>query len=311
MIYNLTNNDSISNTLNMCKPGDTIQLKPGIYKEKIKIFVENLTILGEDRENTIIENGDYYHKIMEDHNECNTFRTYSVFVGANNVTLKNLTIRNTSVPSDVYGQAVALHADGNNFKCENCFLDSAQDTLFTAPLPPNLLIKYKGFLPDYEITGRHNRQIYDKCIIRGDVDFIFGGATVLFNECEIISLNRKVTRHEAAGYLSAPSHNPDIPYGYLFYKCTMKSQDNAQNVFLSRPWRDYGCAAFIECELGCHILPEGFSNWSNTLRYETARYFEYSPNIDLSQRAKWAKMMSRDEAYTYYNNFMKYLKEED
>ena len=311
MIYNITKNDSISNTLNMCKPGDTIYLKPGIYKEKLEIFVEGVTLIGESKDNTIIENGDYYHKIMPDHNECNTFRTYTVFVGANNVTIKNLTIKNTSVPSDVYGQAVALHADGNNFRCENVFLDSAQDTLFTAPLPPNLLIKYKGFLPDYEITGRHNRQVFDKCIIRGDVDFIFGGATVLFNECEIISLARKVTRFETFGYLTAPSHNEDIPYGYLFYKCNMVCEKGAKNVFLSRPWRDYGCAAFIECKLGSHILAEGFSNWSNTTRYETARYFEYTPDADTSARAKWAKMLTKEESYNYYNNFMKYLKEED
>lgn len=311
MIYSITNNDSISNMLNMCKQGDTIQLKPGIYKEKIAIFVDGVTIIGEDRENTIIENNDHYHKIMEDHNECNTFRTYTVFVGANNVTIKNLTIKNTSVPSDVYGQAVALHADGNNFKCENVFLDSAQDTLFTAPLPPNLLIKYKGFLPDYEITGRHNRQVYEKCKIRGDVDFIFGGATALFNECEIISINRGHSSHDVAGYLTAPSHNLDIPYGYLFYKCNLVGEEGTLNVYLSRPWRDYGCAAFIDCNLGNHIAPEGFSNWSNTTRYETARYFEYSPNADTTARVKWAKIMNKDEAYTYYNNFIKYLKEED
>ena len=53
MIYSITNNDSISNMLNMCKQGDTIQLKPGIYKEKIAIFVDGVTIIGEDRENTI------------------------------------------------------------------------------------------------------------------------------------------------------------------------------------------------------------------------------------------------------------------
>ena len=42
MIYNITDNDSISNTLNICKPGDTIQLKPGIYKEKIEIMYNNI-----------------------------------------------------------------------------------------------------------------------------------------------------------------------------------------------------------------------------------------------------------------------------
>ena len=310
MIYKITNNDSISNTLNMCKQGDTIYLKNGVYKEKIKIFADGITIVGEDKEKTIIENHDYYHKIMEDHNECNTFRTYTLFVGANNVTIKNLTIKNTSVPSNVYGQAVALHADGNNFKCENVILTSAQDTLFTAPLPPNLLIKYKGFLPDYEITGKHNKQIYDKCIIEGDVDFIFGGATVLFNECEIRSIKRNKNLGDE-GYLCAPSHNPDIKYGYLFYKCNLTHEEGAKNIFLSRPWRDYGLAAFIDCNIGDHIKPEGFSNWPKTDRYNTARYFEYSPNYDTSNRVKWAKILSKDEAINYYNEFIKYLKEEN
>ena len=305
MIYNLNENDSIYNTLQKCNPGDTIYLKAGIYKEKVNVFVDNITIIGESKDKTIIENGDYYHKIMSDNNECNTFRTHTVFVGSNNVTIKNLTIKNNAVPSNIYGQAVALHADGNNFKCENVILKGAQDTLFTAPLPPNLLIKYKGFLPDYKITGKHNRQIFDKCLIIGDVDFIFGGATVLFNECEIRSIKRESNQFETQGYLTAPSHNQNIKFGYLFYKCKLTSEEGVSNVYLSRPWRDYGCTAFIDCEIGNHIKKEGYSNWPKTERYETARYFEYSPSIDTTNRVKWATILTKNEAIEYYNSFIK------
>ena len=64
MEYKINSSESINKTLEKCKPGDTIFLKNGIYNEKVEIRVDNLTIIGESRDNTIIANKDYYHKIM-------------------------------------------------------------------------------------------------------------------------------------------------------------------------------------------------------------------------------------------------------
>lgn len=300
MKYYLNSDQSINETLEKCSPGDIIYLNEGIYYEKVKILKNNVKIIGSNKYNTIISNKDYYHKIMEDYNECNTFRTYSCYVGADDVSIENITIENTATPSSKYGQAVALHVDGNYFKCTNCIVKSAQDTLFTGPLPKDLLERHKNFLPKYQLIGNNSIQIYKECEIIGDVDFIFGCATALFYKCDIVSIN-----NSRLGYIAAPSHALETKYGYLFYKCNLKGEGT--DVFLARPWRDYGSSAFIKCNMGNHINKLGFDKWNDTNRDKTARFYEYTENVDLSSREPWSKILSLDEAEQFVNNFFDYI----
>ena len=248
-----------------------------------------------------MRNKDYAHKIMEDNNECNTFRTYTLYVGGNNVKLKNLVIQNEATPSYIYGQAVALHVEGDHFTCEGCQLQSAQDTLFTGPMPSDLIERYRGFYPPEKLKGIPSKQIYRHCTILGDVDFIFGCATALFEECEICSISRNSL---TPSYVCAPAHAKETPFGYLFYKCKFIGTEPA---YLARPWRDYGCAAFIDCFLGNHILSEGYNKWNNTNRDKTARFFEYTSTSDLTGRVPWAKLLNRIDATNYVVEFKKYL----
>ena len=274
------NNNSISNQIANANENDVIYIKKGIYKEKIVINNDNITIIGEG-EDTIIENMDYFHKILPDHNECNTFRPYTVYVSGNNVTIKNLTIRNTSTPSSKYGQAVALYVDGDNFSGVNLNIESAQDTLFCGPLPHDLIERYTGFLLPSQLRGLQSHQKYKNCKISGDVDFIFGCGTVLFDKCDIISIGN--------GYLTAPAHYEEIETGFVFNECNIISK-GANNVYLGRPWRDYGYAAFINCNYGTHINPNGFSKWPGANRHEHARFYEYSKNR--ANRAPFVKELS-------------------
>ncbi len=307
MKHILNDSMSINKTLGLCAPGDIIYLTDGFYNEKVFVSVDNITIIGESQENTIISNHDFYHKIMPDYNECNTFRTYSCYVGSNNVTFSNLTIENSSQPSRKYGQAVALHVDGDNFRCNNVTLRSAQDTLFTGPLPLDLIERHKNFLPNIFRKSNASHQIYDNCKIIGDIDFIFGCAQALFYECDIISIYRN-PENGIDGYISAPAHYEDAEYGYLFYKCNLIKEDNVKNVFLARPWRDYGKAAFILCTMDDHINPLGFDKWNNTNRDKTAKFYEYTENVDLSKREPWSNILNKDEAIAYADEFFKIVK---
>lgn len=302
MIVKIDSSMSINESLKNLSKGDTLYLSNGIYNEKVEIEISDINIIGESKENTIISNKDYFHKIMDDFNECNTFRTYTLYINGDNVTLKNLTIRNDSIPSSIYGQAVALYADGDNFKCENCIIKSAQDTLFTGPLPDDLLIRHQGFLKESHLKGKKTHQIYINNDIYGDVDFIFGGAYALFYNCNIISLDYD---DKGFGYITAPSHSSSDKYGYLFYKCNLIKTPKAVNVYLSRPWRDYGNCAFIECIMDDHISPKGFNKWENSNRDKTARFYEYTENVDLSNREKWVKLLNKDEKEKFKEEFFK------
>ncbi len=308
MIYKLTPKDSINETLKHCSINDEILLSNGVYNEKIHININGISLIGESKTGVIIKNKDFFYKIMSDFNECNTFRTYTVAVTADNVKIKNLTIENSSVPADKYGQAVALHADGDDFLCENVILKSEQDTLFTGPLPDDLIKRHQGFLKEEFLKGKPTRQIYYQCEIAGNVDFIFGSATALFNECKIISVNRDPIH--LPGYISAPSHAKDTKFGYLFYKCELINQTKDKEVvYFSRPWRDFGTTAVINCKMSDHINPEGFSNWGNTERFNTARYYLYTEEMDTSKIVKWAHVLTKDEAKKYCNDFMDFLKQ--
>lgn len=310
MIFKINNSTSINETIKKCSDGDTILLEPGTYKEKVEIYKNNISIISIDKNKTIITNNDYYHKIMSDFNECNTFRTYSVYVGGNNVKFENITIENSSTPSKKYGQAVALHVTGDNFKCENCIIRSAQDTIFTGPLPKDLIERHKDYiLNPLHTKGTPSRQHYLNCTIIGDVDFIFGCATALFENCTIKSIARiKNNPNEPDGYICAPSHPKELDYGYLFYKCNIIADENVTNVFLARPWRDYGIAAFIDCKLGSHINPKGFDKWQNTNRDKTARFYEYTENHNLENRESWVNILTNDESLIYYDNFINFFK---
>ena len=120
MILKITEKNSITDALKKLNQGDTLFLENGIYKEKIKITKKGITIIGESQEKTIIENDDYSLKVHNDGYEYNTFRTYTVMVNADDVTFKNLTIKNSCNNSNRCGQAVALHVLGDNF-----FINSA------------------------------------------------------------------------------------------------------------------------------------------------------------------------------------------
>ncbi|MDE7161913.1 MAG: hypothetical protein K2N65_04040, partial [Anaeroplasmataceae bacterium] len=283
--------------------GDTLLFNDGVYQEKLVIWKDSITLKAKNPGKAILTNKDYYHKIMQDHNECNTFRTYTVYVGANHVTFEDLVIQNESTPSNIYGQAVALHVDGNDFLCKNCTISSAQDTLFTGPLPKDLLERYKGFYEGDKLRGNFSTQVYKDCKIIGDVDFIFGCAVALFENCDLITLDRK---SKIPSYVCAPAHPMELPYGYLFYKCHFKGQGAA---YLARPWRDYGCAAFIDCSLGNHIHPEGFNKWNDTNRDKTARFYEYTPKKDTSTRVSWSHQLTQAEAVEYVQKFKMFLKE--
>lgn len=294
-------NQSINDAIASCSEGDTILLEEGIYNEKIKISKNNITIIGKGRDKTIIANKDWSPKIHKDNKEYNTFRTYTVMALGNNIIIKDLTIKNLSVPSKTYGQAVALHVLGDGFELIDSNLISAQDTLFCGPLPPNLQIKYIGFLEKDELTSSYSRQLYKNCYIEGDVDFIFGAGNSIFDNCHIHAL--KCER----GYFFAPSHNPDQEFGFTCFNCTF-SGETKHSMFLARPWRDYGKVTLINSTiLNDVIRPEGWNKWNNTERDKTARFEEYNTNIDTSTFLPWGKHLTKEEAsiYTKDNIFKK------
>lgn len=250
----------------------TISIAPGIYREKITIDRSFITMegTGKSSEETILTYDDYANIVMEDGMRMGTFRSYSVFVDAHDVTLKNLTIENASGDSATHGQAIALYADGDRLTVDSCRITGHQDTLFTGPLPPKELQK-NGFIGPKQYAPRINgRQYYKDCYICGDVDFIFGSATAYFENCTIESLKRfedEVREDDGTpkiqGYITASSTPEGQAYGYVFSGCRLITKAcPAGTVYLGRPWRDFAKTVFMDCTFGMHIHPALFHDWN-------------------------------------------------
>lgn len=245
----------------------TIYVKNGVYKEKVIVpsWVENIDIIGEDRDKTIITYDDHANI-----NKMGTFRTYTVKVEGSDITFKNLTIENNAAQ---LGQAVALHTEGDRLKFINCRILGNQDTIYTG--------------------AKFTRLYFKDCYIDGTTDFIFGPSTALFEDCIIHSKRNS--------YVTAASTPKEAKYGYVFKHCKLTAEPGVDKVYLGRPWRPYAYTLFIECELGKHIVLAGWHNWGKQSNEETARYMEYKntgEGANASERVAWSKQLTKKEAET-------------
>ena len=255
-----------------------ILVKSGTYKEKVVIpsWLDNIEILGEDVNTTVITYDDHANIRLESIGKgMGTFRTYTVKVEGNDITLKNITIENNSAR---LGQAVALHTEGDRLKVVGCRLLGHQDTVY---------------------TGKAGTRIYFAgCYIEGTTDFIFGPSTAWFEDCTIHS--------KANSYVTAASTPKDVKYGYVFNRCRLTAESGIDKVYLGRPWRPYAYTLFMNCELGSHIVPAGWHNWGNKDNEQTARYLEYNnagPGAATKERAAWSRQLTKKEVKELTEHF--------
>lgn len=276
-----------------------IHIGAGTYQEKLDLERDNVTLIGEHAETTILTFDDYGLFMMPDGIKRGTFRSYTLYVHGDKFSAKNLTFANTAGFGPKIGQAVAVYADGAQMSFENCRFLGRQDTLFTAPLPPTV-IEWGGFRGPRENAPRDNNvHYYKNCYIEGDVDFIFGGAAAYFEECEIHSLTRN---SDPDGYITAASTPEGRPYGYVFDRCHFTSDCEPETVYLGRPWRDFAKTVIMRSELGAHIKKEGWHDWNKEEAKKLAFYAEYEnygPGASPETRVSWSHQLTEEEALNY------------
>ena len=240
-----------------------IQIRPGVYKEQIRVSAGKrfLTFRGEDPRRTVLT---FRISAQE---AGNTRLAFSTYVNANDFRAENLTFENSFGTGS---QAVALFVDADRASFKNCRFLGWQDTLF--------------------VNG--NRHLFQDCYIEGHVDFIFGTASAVFENCTIHSKGK--------GYVTAHYRTSDQENtGFVFYRSRLTGQDTGNGVYLGRPWRPYARVVFIECWLDGHILPEGWDNWRDPAREKTAWFAEYNskgPGANSKARVAWSRQLTAAEA---------------
>lgn len=273
----------------------TITLAPGVYEEKVFCDKRHITICGAGAGKTILRWADGGKQIHKDGRPKKTFRSYTLFLGGEFVCVKNLTVQNTAGLGKDVGQGVAVYADATHVLFENADLQGRQDTLFCAPLPLQER-EPMGFLGPRMLSVRNSsRQYYKNCRISGDIDFIFGGADAVFENCEIHSLD---IGEKINGFVTAPSTQPEA-LGFVFQGCRFTSNCSNGSVYLGRPWREYGKTAVLNSEIGAHISPKGWCDWFGEDDEKNAVFAEYGNTGEgaaAEGRVPWARFLEQQQA---------------
>lgn len=122
-------------------------------------------------------------------------------------------------------------------------------------------------------------------------DFIFGEATALFEACEL--------HCKANSFITAASTREGKPFGFVFLKCRITASSGVNKVFLGRPWRSFAKVAFLNCEMGSFIAPEGWDNWSKSENEQTAVFAEFNntgAGAGRLKRVGWSWELTEKEA---------------
>jgi len=256
-----------------------VHVKPGIYDEGqilLPASKKNVTFDGEDPVRTVLR---YHFNVQESEpSAARGFTGTGVVILADNFHASGIGFENVS---GNHGQALALRIDADRAVLKNCRITGWQDTLMIN----------KG------------RMYFKECFISGRVDFIYGSATAVFDECEIMSRNR--------GHITAANTPQNQPYGFVFLNCRLTwdpapwvninnpndpGSSKPDKADLGRPWRDYACVAFVRCQMGDHINPLGFVTWVGAeQRNQTVRYSEYKntgPGASTEGRNKWVRQLT-------------------
>ena len=271
----------------------TIFIKNGEYKEKITIEAPYITIIGEDSENTVLTydaaNGTINPETGE---KYGTSKSASIIIKskAKGFMAENVTIENCfEEKGEENEQAVALNNQADESIFVNCRFIGNQDTL----------------LADAS-SSSPARQYYYKCYIEGDVDFIFGRAQAVFDDCDITSYNRGSAPKN--GWITAADTWASDAYGYVIMNSRLIGLDDIadESVALGRPWRPSSqtreitpSVVYVNCYMGSHITTEGWDDMGENSLAADSRFYEFASYGPGAKDSETRAVLTIEEAKAY------------
>ncbi|KAL4588281.1 hypothetical protein LXL04_001164 [Taraxacum kok-saghyz] len=257
--------DAINIAPNKSAPADgyfLIYVTAGIYEEYVNIPKNKLylMIIGDGINQTVITGN---HSVVDG---WTTFNSATFIVTAPNFVAVNITIRNTA--GAIKHQAVALRNGADLSTFYSCSFEAYQDTLYTHSL----------------------RQFYRECDIYGTVDFIFGNAAVVFQNCNLYP------RSPMSGQFNAITAqgrtDPGQNTGTSIQNCNIRAAEDlgSTRTYLGRPWKEYSRTVYIKTFMDSSIDAAGWREWSGDFALNTSYYAEFDnsgPGSDTSRRVSW------------------------
>jgi pectin methylesterase-like acyl-CoA thioesterase len=242
-----------------------IFVRNGAYHEMVRIGRERrrIHLLGEDRQRTVLA------CINNDKLNSGWIQRAVLGCEADDFVLENMTVQNTTAYRGSQAEAVTINA-------ERCILRRAN---------------FLSFQDTLDLSGR----VYvADCYVEGDVDFVWGYGTALFERCEL------KTMHD--GFVVQARNPPSRP-GYVFVDCKLTAAPEVKKVWLARiePERfPASYVSFIRCAMAKAILPAGWQitgKPGDALRFEEfASTDESGQALDISKRDPGAKQITEAQA---------------
>jgi pectin methylesterase-like acyl-CoA thioesterase len=247
----------------------TINIKPGIYRGVVTVPANKprITLAGTGSaagQVTIVE-GHAAGQTAPGGGTYGTSGSATVFILANDTAVRNLTMANDF--NEAAGnlsaeQAVAVNTSGDRVQFRAVRILGNQDTL---------LVNAPG--------ASAVRRLYVRdSYVEGDVDFIFGRGTMVFQNGTVHSLTRGSSSNN--GYLTAAATDINNKYGFLFWGTTLTSTAPARTVYLGRPWHPggdvnaRGQVLYRGVTMGAHIRTDPWTDMSG-FSWRDARFTEY------------------------------------
>ncbi len=260
---------TVQSAIDAAPAGAVITLRKGHYREVVKIPASKrgLTLRGATgrAEDVIIDFDNANGTKKPDGTTYGTTGSATATIAADDFTARDLTFRNSfdrkQHPEITSTQAVAVKTTGDRMLFERVRFEGHQDTLYA----------------DTANVTTRARQYYKDCWITGDVDFIFGRATAVFDRATITALSRG---SDPNGYITAASTRRDNPYGFLIVNSRVLSDAPAGTYYLGRPWHPGGDVdaiaqvVFRNTSLPAAIKPAPWTDMSG-FPWREARFFEY------------------------------------
>ncbi|KAJ6690697.1 hypothetical protein OIU85_006900 [Salix viminalis] len=284
--------DAIAFAPNKSKSEDgyfVIFVREGIYEEYVVVpkNKKNIIMIGEGINRTVITGN---HSVGDG---WTTFNSSTFAVSGERFVGVYMTFRNTAGPEK--HQAVALRNNADLSTFYRCSFEGYQDTLYVHSL----------------------RQFYRECDVYGTVDFIFGNAAAVFQNCNLYA--RKPMLNQKNAFTAQGRTDPNQNTGISVHNCTIEAApdlamdrnltgSNSTSNFLGRPWKLYSRTVIMQSYIGELIQPAGWLEWNATVGLDTLYYGEFQnhgPGANTSRRVKWPgyNLMNVTQAvnFTVYN----------
>ncbi|KEH24318.1 pectinesterase/pectinesterase inhibitor [Medicago truncatula] len=247
--------EAVKNAPDLSDQPYIIRVLAGIYEECVLIPPNkpNIKLLGDGSNQTII--------VCHQNGSVGTIDVRGEGLIAQDIGFVN------SAGTDA-GPAMAVRNEANNSIFLRCSIQGFQDTLFA-------------------VSGR---QFYKNCEIYGTVDFIFGNAAAVFQDCMVYARYRQFVVFTAQS-----RGNPSEKTGFTFQHCnfTMSPEDEGKKSevrgTLGRPWRAYSTVAILQCFIDSFVDTRGWEQMEGQPN-DKVTYVEFEnvgPGSNTDGRVNW------------------------